>query len=129
METIICDACEAGRVVYETGMSDSVREVLANLNATHCLPVDTRYETRIEALRAAVDAILANRSGKSISRTESSAVCIIEISWISVEQTVTILPVVSFRMQSAGAGCILLKPKQTADKSALAVAILIIVSV
>ena len=62
VETIICDAKEAGKLVYETGMNDSVRETLTGLNATHCLPVDTRYETRIEALRAAVDHVLTPAS-------------------------------------------------------------------
>ena len=68
VETIICDAKLAGKVVYETGMNDTVRETLAGLNATQCLPVDTRYETRIEALRAAVEHIV----GKDGSKTDSS---------------------------------------------------------
>ena len=55
VETIICDARQAGKVVYETGMDGSVRDTLAALNATHCLPVDTSYNTRLEALRAAVE--------------------------------------------------------------------------
>ena len=54
VETIICDARQAGKVVYETGMTASVRDTLSALNATHCLPVDTSYDNRIEALRAAV---------------------------------------------------------------------------
>jgi sulfate permease, SulP family len=54
VETIICDAREAGRVVYETGMNDDVRNTLSGLDATHCLPVDTSFEERIDALRAAV---------------------------------------------------------------------------
>jgi sulfate permease, SulP family len=54
VETIICDAREAGRVVYETGMNDDVRKTLSGLDATHCLPVDTSFEARIDALRAAV---------------------------------------------------------------------------
>jgi SulP family sulfate permease len=60
VETIICDAKEAGKTVYETGMNDEVRETLAGLNATHCLPVNTRYEKRIDALRAAVDQVLSS---------------------------------------------------------------------
>ena len=44
VETIICDAKLAGKVVYETGMNDTVRETLAGLNATQCLPV--RYALR-----------------------------------------------------------------------------------
>jgi sulfate permease, SulP family len=54
VETIICDASEAGRVVYETGMNTDVRNTLSALDATHCLPVDTSFEERIDALRAAV---------------------------------------------------------------------------
>jgi SulP family sulfate permease len=64
VETIICDAKQAGKLVFETGMNDEVRETLAGLNATHCLPVDTRYAKRIDALRAAVEHVLAAREGK-----------------------------------------------------------------
>jgi SulP family sulfate permease len=58
VETIICDARDAGKIVYETGMSAEVRSTLAGLDATHCLPVDTRFDNRLEALRAAVNHIL-----------------------------------------------------------------------
>ncbi len=54
VETIACDAKQAGKTVYVTGMCDNVRKVLAGLNADHCLPANTCYDTRIEALRAAV---------------------------------------------------------------------------
>ncbi len=57
VETIACDARQAGRTVYVTGMNDRVRNVLAGLNADHCLPGDTRYERRIDALRAALEEI------------------------------------------------------------------------
>jgi len=66
VETIICDAKQAGKTVYETGMSDSVREVLENLNAIHCLPVNTRFENRLDALRAAVAEILSNNQGGKV---------------------------------------------------------------
>ncbi len=58
VETIICDAKAAGKTVYETGMNDTVRSTLSGLDAIHCLPVDTRYENRIDAVRAAVDEVL-----------------------------------------------------------------------
>ena len=54
VETIACDAKLLGKTVYVTGMQDSVREVLVGLDADHCLPGDTYFETRIEALKAAV---------------------------------------------------------------------------
>ncbi len=56
VETIVCDARHAGKTVYVTGLNDDVRRVLAGLNADHCLPANTRYEQRVEALRAAVAA-------------------------------------------------------------------------
>ena len=62
VETIICDAKRAGKIVYETGMNEEVRDTLAGLNATQCLPVDTRYPTRLDALRAAVEQIVAKDS-------------------------------------------------------------------
>jgi len=54
VETIICDARQAGRTAYVTGMNDEVRKTLAALGADHCLPANTRYESRLDALRAAV---------------------------------------------------------------------------
>jgi len=67
VETIICDAKQAGKIVYETGMNDEVRETLAGLDAIHCLPVDTRYATRMEALRAAVEKITGGSSSNGDS--------------------------------------------------------------
>ena len=55
VETIICDARVAERTIYITGMSDEVAGVLSGLDADHCLPADTHYSSRLEALRAAVD--------------------------------------------------------------------------
>ncbi len=57
VETIACDARQAGKTVYVTGMNDEVKNVLAGLDADHCLPTDTRYETRLEALKVAVGEI------------------------------------------------------------------------
>ncbi|MEM9495911.1 MAG: SulP family inorganic anion transporter [Pseudomonadota bacterium] len=57
VETIACDARQAGKIVYVTGISDSVRNVLTGLGADHCLPADTSYDTRIEALHAAIAAV------------------------------------------------------------------------
>jgi len=54
VETIACDARHAGRTVYVTGMNDKVAEILSGLNADHCLPGDTHYKDRLDALRAAV---------------------------------------------------------------------------
>lgn len=57
VETIVCDAKHAGKTAYVTGMNDEVRRMIAGLNADHCLPGDTRFEHRIDALRAAVAAL------------------------------------------------------------------------
>lgn len=63
VETIIRDAHDMGKIVYETGMNDSVRKTLTALNSIRNLPVDATYETRVEALRAAVDRIISTRNG------------------------------------------------------------------
>jgi SulP family sulfate permease len=57
VETIVCDAREAGKMAYVSGMSQSVRKTLSALNADHCLPGDSSYDTRIEALHAAAKAV------------------------------------------------------------------------
>jgi len=60
VETIACDARHAGRRVFTSGINAQVLGVLAGLNANHCLPTDTSFPTRIEALRAAVDYVESN---------------------------------------------------------------------
>ena len=57
VETIVCDGKRAGKTVYVTGMNQEVKDVLAGLNADHCLAADTRFDERIDALRAAYAAI------------------------------------------------------------------------
>ena len=57
VETIVCDGKRAGKTVYVTGMNQEVKDVLAGLNADHCLPADSRFDRRIDALRAAYAAI------------------------------------------------------------------------
>ena len=64
VETIIVDATDAGKLIYETGMRDEVRQTLESLNATHKLPVDASYVKRVDALRAAVDRVLESRRPK-----------------------------------------------------------------
>jgi SulP family sulfate permease len=59
VETIACDARLAGKTVYVTGMNEQVQKVLAGLNADHCLPADTTFESRLGAIRAAVTATTA----------------------------------------------------------------------
>jgi len=63
VETIIRDAHDAGKIVYETGMNADVRKTLTAMNSIRSLPVDVTYETRLEALRAAVDLISSKRNG------------------------------------------------------------------
>ncbi len=64
VETIACDGRQAGKTVYVTGMNDEVKGVLAGLNADHCLPADTRYETRLEALKVAVAEVAEARASQ-----------------------------------------------------------------
>ncbi|MEM8548438.1 MAG: SulP family inorganic anion transporter [Pseudomonadota bacterium] len=54
IETVICDAKQADQVVFVTGMSDDVRQVLSSFDADHCLPENTSYSERTDAIRAAV---------------------------------------------------------------------------
>lgn len=64
VETIACDARQAGKTVYISGMSDKVKEVLSGLNADHCLPDGAQYDHRIDALRAALAAVIASDAGE-----------------------------------------------------------------
>jgi SulP family sulfate permease len=74
VETIIRDAYDAGKLVYETGMNDDVRKTLVSLNSLRHLPVDTSYKTRIEALRVAVELILSEPGGKNTETGEPQVV-------------------------------------------------------
>ncbi|MEM1192077.1 MAG: SulP family inorganic anion transporter [Pseudomonadota bacterium] len=58
VETIACDARAAGKRVYITGMTEAVKSVLSGLKADHCVPGDTRYDNRLDALRDAVAKVL-----------------------------------------------------------------------
>lgn len=73
VETIIRDAHDAGKIVYETGMNETVRKTLTGLNSIRQLPVDVSYETRLEALRAAVGLILSRRDSFSIDTNKAKS--------------------------------------------------------
>ena len=77
VETIICDSKVAGRMVYITGMTQEVRSVLAGLDADHCLPADTHFDNRMDALKAAVDKWLLEREGgETAKKAESSGAAV-----------------------------------------------------
>lgn len=57
VETIACDARQADKRIYATGMNDEIRGVLRGLDADCCLPLENHYEQRIDALRAALSVI------------------------------------------------------------------------
>lgn len=71
VETVACDGKRAGKTVYVTGMNEEVRSVLSGLEADHCLPANTRYEKRIDALRAAVAAIPPDELNKKKGKGET----------------------------------------------------------
>lgn len=73
VETIACDARHAGKTVYVTGMNEKVAEVLTGLNADHCLPGDTHYAHRIDALRAAVAEVTAADQSKAMKEEKAAA--------------------------------------------------------
>lgn len=57
VETIACDAKEAGKSVYISGMNQDVADVLSGLGADRTLLDDHLYEQRIDAVRAASNEI------------------------------------------------------------------------
>ncbi len=73
VETIGCDARHSGRRVFMSGMNDEVRQMLSGLNADHCLPRDTYFDTRVEALRAAVKYVESSESAKQAARDQGQA--------------------------------------------------------
>lgn len=71
VETVVCDGKRAGKTIYVTGMNEEVRSVLSGLEADHCLPANSRYEKRIDALRAAVAAIPPDELNKKKGKGET----------------------------------------------------------
>ena len=54
VETIACDASDAGKTVYVAGLNEEVAGVLEGLGSDHCIPKNTRFEQRLDAIKAAV---------------------------------------------------------------------------
>lgn len=57
VETIACDAREAGKTVYISGMNEEVARILDGLGSDHCIPKNTRFKNRLDAVRAAVEEV------------------------------------------------------------------------
>ncbi|MEO0411996.1 MAG: SulP family inorganic anion transporter [Pseudomonadota bacterium] len=53
VETIGRDAKASGKTVYLSGISDDVNDVLVGLEVDDCLPDNTTFKTRLEAIQAA----------------------------------------------------------------------------
>jgi len=65
VETIACDAKEANKTVYVAGMNEEVAGVLSGLGSDHCLPDNTTYSLRLDAIRAAVAEVTGAPGGSS----------------------------------------------------------------
>ena len=74
VETIICDARQADRKVFTTGMSPDVRQVLRVMEADHCLPEDAEYQKRVDAIRAAVEEVRKNGKGPAVNDGDPQAI-------------------------------------------------------
>ncbi|MFK8031268.1 MAG: SulP family inorganic anion transporter [Gammaproteobacteria bacterium] len=70
VETIFCDSREAGRLVFVSNLSADVLGTLSALEADHCLPTDNHFDSRLEALKAAVSAL---KQGLHINAQEEAA--------------------------------------------------------
>ena len=71
VETIAFDADEANKTVYVAGMNKDVAKVLAGLNADHYIPHETRFEYRIDALKAALAEVTASDVNQDTSAVTS----------------------------------------------------------
>ncbi|MEM8768661.1 MAG: SulP family inorganic anion transporter, partial [Pseudomonadota bacterium] len=61
VDTVASDAKAAGKHVYVTGLKKEVSDVLAGLEADVYLPMDIRFNRRIDAIRAAVQTLAEAR--------------------------------------------------------------------
>ncbi len=55
VETIGCDARHSNKRVFISGMNADVKKVLTGLDADHCLPKNTYFASRLDAIQAAVE--------------------------------------------------------------------------
>ncbi len=53
VETIACDAESSNKRIFISGMNLEVRQTLTGLNADCCVPDESHYETRFDAIKAA----------------------------------------------------------------------------
>jgi len=65
VETIGCDAKSANKRVFISGMNEEVRAIISGLKADCCLPKDTYYDTRLEAVRAAAEYVRTSHIDKA----------------------------------------------------------------
>ena len=63
VETIACDASEVGKTVYVAGINEEVAAMLSGLGSDHCIPTHTRFEKRLDAIKAAVAEINGKPNG------------------------------------------------------------------
>lgn len=80
VETIGCDASAANKRLFISGMNKAVRDTLTGLDADCCMPDDTHFATRIDAIRAASEYINSiekigaeNQTGKLASAKKQAA--------------------------------------------------------
>ncbi len=71
VEDITCDAKHSGKELFFTGLGPEAAKTLSALNADHCLPAGNSYETRLEAVRAAVDKISQNKEEQEEEEEEN----------------------------------------------------------
>ena len=66
VETIACDASHAGKTVYVAGLNEEVAGVLEGLGSDHCIPKNTRFEQRLDAIKAAVTEVKGQSNASDI---------------------------------------------------------------
>ncbi len=64
VETIAIDASQAGKTIYVAGLNEEVAGVLEGLGSDESIPVEHRFEQRLDAIKAAV-AEVKGQSGDS----------------------------------------------------------------
>jgi len=65
VETIAIDASQAGKTIYVAGLNEEVAGVLEGLGSDESIPVENRFEHRLDAIKAAVSEVKSQSNSSS----------------------------------------------------------------
>jgi len=72
VETIAIDANQAGKTIYVAGLNEEVAGVLEGLGSDESIPVENRFEQRLDAIKAAVAEVKGQSGGSAAAAPQGA---------------------------------------------------------